>query len=153
MATRLQRRDFLKAGAAAAAFHILPSGLLAVAPSGKLRTAHIGVGGMGGSDLRSVSSHAKVEVCALCCVDVNNLEGAKSLHPGARTFRDYRKLFAEMADSIDAIVVSTPDHTHAAAAMTAMNHGKPVYCQKPLTHDIYEARQLRAAAERTGLLQ
>jgi predicted dehydrogenase len=56
-----------------------------------------------------------------------------------------------MADSIDAVVVSTPDHTHAAAAMTAMNHGKGVYCQKPLTHDIHEARQLRLAAERKGL--
>jgi predicted dehydrogenase len=153
MAYQICRRDFLKAGAAVAAFHILPSGLLAASPSGKLRTAHIGVGGMqGGSDLNSVSSHAKVEVAALCDIDANHLKTAASRHPSAKTFHDYRELLAEMGDSIDAVVISTPDHTHAAAAMTAMNHGKGVYCQKPLTHDIHEARQLRLAAERKGLL-
>lgn len=153
MATKLRRRDVLKAGAAVAAFHILPSGLLAASPNGKLRTAHIGVGGMqGGSDLQSISSHAKVEVAALCDIDANHLKTAAARHPDAKTFRDYREMLAEMADSIDAIVVTTPDHTHAAAAMTAMNHGKGVYCQKPLTHDIHEARQLRLAAERKGLL-
>ena len=151
MTQNIRRREFLKAGAALAAFHALPGRVRAASPSGKLRTAHIGVGGMGGSDLGSVSSHAKVEVAALCDVDLRNIQRAREDHPQARQFRDYRELFTEMADSIDAVVVSTPDHTHAAAAMTAMNHGKPVYCQKPLTHDIYEARQLRLASERTGL--
>ena len=152
MANRLQRRNFLKAGAALAAFHILPSGLRAASPNGRLRTAHVGVGGMGASDLESVSSHAKVEVAALCDVDLGTLEQTHQQNPHAKTFRDYRELLRTMGDSIDAVVVSTPDHTHAAAAMTALNLGKPVYCQKPLTHDIFEARQLRLAAERTGLL-
>lgn len=111
-----------------------------------VRLASIGVGGMGGADLASLSSHAKVEVVALCDVDSRNLKAAQERHPKAAVYKDFRKMFAEMHDKIDAVSVSTPDHTHAPAAMTALNHGKHVYCQKPLTHDIYEARQLRLAA-------
>jgi len=151
MSRHVARRGFLKASAAFAAFGILPSGARAFSPSEKLRTAHIGVSGMGGADLGSVSSHRSVEVAALCDVDLENLEGAKRRHAGARTFRDYRELFAAMGDSIDAVVVSTPDHTHAPAAMTALNHGKPVYCQKPLTHEVFEARQLRLVAAKKKL--
>jgi len=106
---------------------------------------------MGASDLRSVSSHTNVEVAALCDVDLNMLNKTKEQHSHARTFRDYRELFADMGDTIDAVVVSTPDHTHAPAAMTALNHGKPVYCQKPLTHEVFEARQLRLTAEEKNL--
>lgn len=145
-----QRREFLKAGLAVAAFNILPSGARAVSPNGKLRTAHIGVGGMGGADLGSIASHPKVEVAALCDVDLGTLNGAKEKHPQARLFRDYREMFAAMGDAIDAVVVSTPDHTHAPAALTALGHDKPVYCQKPLTHEVFEARQLRRMAEQKG---
>jgi predicted dehydrogenase len=146
------RRDFLKAMAATAAMQTLPAVTAqAVSANGKLRTAHIGVGGMGGSDLGSIASHAKVEVAALCDVDLNTLNRTKEKFPNAKVFRDYREMFSAMKDSIDAVVVSTPDHTHAPAAMTALNHNKPVYCQKPLTHEIYEARQLRLAAEKKGL--
>ncbi len=145
------RRDFLKTSAALAAGGLWPQFAFSASPNGKLRTAHIGVGGMGGSDLRSISSHKMVEVAALCDVDAKRLEEAHKKHPQAKTFRDFREMFAEMPDSIDAVVVSTPDHTHAPAAMTALNHDKPVYCQKPLTHEIYEARQLRLAAEKKTL--
>ena len=106
---------------------------------------------MGGSDLKSVSSHPLVEVTALCDVDSDRLAAANALHPNAKTFVDYRELIDSLGDTIDAVVVSTPDHTHAPAAMTALNAGKPVYCQKPLTHEVYEARQLRVKAEETGL--
>jgi len=106
---------------------------------------------MGSGDLRSVASHPNVEVAALCDVDLDRLNKAATKHPGAKTFRDYRELFAKMGDSIDAVVVSTPDHTHAPASMTALNLGKPVYCQKPLTHEVFEARQLRLVAEKKGL--
>ena len=147
----LPRRDLLKAGAAFASLNLLSSGARAVSPGGKLRTAHIGTGGMGGADLRSVSSHPAVEVAALCDVDLGRLSKAKAQHPRAKTFRDYRELFAAMGDSIDAAVVSTPDHTHAPAAMTALGGGKPVYCQKPLTHEVFEARRLRLVAEQNGL--
>ena len=147
----LSRRRFLQAGAAVAAIPLISSGARAASPNGKLRTAHIGVGGMGGADLGSVSSHSQVEVAALCDVDQGTLERTLAKHPGAKTFRDYRELFDAMGDAIDAVVVSTPDHTHAPAAMTALNLGKPVYCQKPLTHEVFEARQLRLAAEKKNL--
>ena len=116
------------------------------AANDRLRLAGIGVGGMGGADLASLSSHPHVEVVALCDVDAGNLAAAAALHTGARRFTDFRRMFDEFAGSIDAVHVSTPDHTHAPAAMTALNHGKHVYCQKPLTHDVHEARQLRAVA-------
>lgn len=148
----IQRRQFVKSAAAIGACAILPSPLIAYSPNAKLRTAHVGVGGMGGADLRSVSSHAGVEVAALCDVDANILNAAADKFPKARTFRDYREMISEMGDAIDAVVVSTPDHTHAPAAMTAMNHGKPVYCQKPLTHEVFEARQLQAVAKKKGLV-
>lgn len=150
MSHHVQRREFLKAGAALATFSVL-RGEATGAPSSKLRTAHIGVGGMGGADLNSVSSHPKVEVAALCDVDLARLSGAHARHPQAKTFGDFREMITSLGDSIDAVVVSTPDHTHAAAAMTALNHNKPVYCQKPLAHEVFEARQLRLVAEKKQL--
>ena len=152
MSQRIQRRQFVKASAALAASSMFPPTRPALAASEKLRTAHVGVGGMGGADLNSVSSHSAVEVAALCDVDSGILEKAAAKFPNARTFRDYREMISEMGDSVDAVVVSTPDHTHAPAAMTALNHDKPVYCQKPLTHEVFEARQLRLVAEKKGLV-
>lgn len=147
MPRQISRRSFLRTTGAIGAAAILTTGARGAWPSAKLRTAHIGVGGMGASDLGSISSHAMVEVAALCDVDANNLGAASQRHPGAKTFRDFREMFSSLGDSIDAVVVSTPDHTHAPAAMSALNLGKPVYCQKPLTHEVFEARQLRLAAE------
>ena len=129
MSNNLQRRDFLKASATFAAFNILPSGAKAVSPSGKLRTAHIGVGGMGGADLRSISSHPKVEVAGLCDIDINRLNAAQKLHPHAQTFRDFREMLAAIGDSVDAVVVSTPDHTHFAPSMTAVSMGIHCYTE------------------------
>ena len=139
------RRDFLKTGAALAV--LSAPGPISASLNSKLRTAHIGVGGMGASDLKQVSSHPQVEVAALCDVDAERLGQAHSLHPHAKTFQDFREMLSSLGDSLDAVVVSTPDHTHAPAAMTALNLSKPVYCQKPLTHDVFEARQLRLVAE------
>lgn len=149
---RPTRRHFLQAGLAVPALHWLPSQARAAAANAKLRTAHIGVGGMGGADLNAISSHGSVEVAALCDVDSERLKAALSRHPNARTFSDYREMLSEMADSLDGVVVSTPDHTHAPAAMSALQHGKPVYCQKPLTHAVFEARRLRAVAAENGVV-
>ncbi len=113
----------------------------------RVRLASVGVGGMGASDLGSLSSHAKVDVVALCDVDSKRLSDAAAKHPKAKLFKDYRIMLKEMHDEIDAVQVSTPDHTHASAAMSAMNQGKHVYCQKPLTHDVYESRRLREVSE------
>jgi predicted dehydrogenase len=148
----MKRRDFLKSSAALASITILPSSVWALTKNGKLRTAHIGVGGMGNADLGSISSHSLVEVTALCDVDSIRLAAAKKLHPNAKVFTDYRRLFDEMGGSIDAVVVSTPDHTHAPASMLAMNMGKPVYCQKPLTHHVSEARAMKKMAEDNNLI-
>jgi predicted dehydrogenase len=150
--TSTSRRRFLQTSSLALAAAAWPLPVSAFSANGKLRTAHIGVGGMGAADLRSVSSHSGVEVAALCDVDSERLAAAQMLHPDAKTFSDYREMLSELGDSIDAVVVSTPDHTHAPAAMTALNAGKPVYCQKPLTHEVFEARRLREVAEEKSLV-
>jgi predicted homoserine dehydrogenase-like protein len=116
------RRSFLLSTAACgAALHslTLPSLLAQTAGGKRLRLASIGVGGMGASDLESLSSHPAVDVVALCDVDTNNLGGAVAKHGKAKTFADFRRMFDAMAGQIDAVNIATPDHTHAAAAMTA----------------------------------
>lgn len=152
MTHRLIRRDFLRTGAALLALGMAGRRAVAVDANSKLRTAHIGVGGMGGADLGSIASHGSVEVAALCDVDSGNLDGAAGSFPNAKKFKDFREMITAMGDTIDAVVVSTPDHTHAPAAMTAMLAGKPVYCQKPLTHEVFEARKLRLFAEEKKLV-
>lgn len=148
------RRRLLRAGALAAAVTALPAGFRRgrAAANDRLRLAGIGVGGMGAADLASLASHPGVEVVALCDVDAGTLAAAAEKHPGAKRFADFRMMFDEFADGIDAVHVSTPDHSHAAATMTALNHGKHAYCQKPLTHDVHESRQLRKVAEERGLV-
>src|SRR5687767_9056827 len=139
------RRQFL--GTSTAAASALALGARAEGRQDKkLRLATVGCGGMGGADLNAISAHARVEVVALCDVDANNLANAAKRWPSAKQFRDYRKMFKEIPGEIDLVNVGTPDHTHAAAAMSAINLGKHVYCQKPLTHDVWEARKLMEAA-------
>ncbi|GAA5220874.1 Gfo/Idh/MocA family oxidoreductase [Membranihabitans marinus] len=107
---------------------------------------------MGGEDLKAISSHKSVDVVALCDVDSNALAAAKKLHPRAKTYADYRVMLNEMQNQIDAVIVSTPDHTHAPASMLAMEKGKPVYCQKPLTHHVAEARAMNKMAKEKNLV-
>ncbi len=145
------RRTFLQGTTALAAVSLFPHKLRTSANE-KLRTVHIGVGGMGNSDLGSIASHSGVEIAGLCDVDKNALGKAHEQFGNARTFVDFREMLSELGDSIDAVVVSTPDHTHAPAAMMAMGMDKHVYCQKPLTHEVYEARQLRLMAEEKELV-
>jgi len=148
----MNKRDFLKTTGVFALGALLPSSVWALSKNNRLRTAHIGVGGMGAADLASISSHSQVDVVALCDVDSNALEAAKKLHPNATVFTDYRILLKEMANNIDAVIVSTPDHTHAPASMMAMEMGKPIYCQKPLTHHVSEARAMRKMAKEKKLI-
>ena len=149
----IDRRDFLKrSGLGVLGLALAPSLLAKAAANGRLRTAHIGLGGMGMADLDAISSHELVDVVALCDVDSTALAGAKALHPNAKTYTDYRVLLKEMEDEIDAVIVSTPDHTHAPASLMAMNKNKPVYCQKPLTHHVTEAREMREVAAKKKLV-
>lgn len=110
----------------------------------KLDVAFIGVGGRGGGDLAEVAKVGE-NVVALCDVNENNLKSAYAKHPGAQMFADYRKLFDELK-GFDAVVVATPEHHHAFPVMRALKMKKHVYCEKPLTHSIWEARMVREAA-------
>jgi hypothetical protein len=104
----MKKRDFLKTSAALASTALLPSSILAITKGEeRLKTAHIGVGGMGAADLASIASHKAVDVVALCDVDQNNLDAALKLHPKAKIFTDYRDLLSQMANEIDAVVVTT----------------------------------------------
>ncbi|MGB5554256.1 MAG: Gfo/Idh/MocA family oxidoreductase [Flavobacteriaceae bacterium] len=150
----MNKRDFLKKSSLGAVGIALSPSLMMgnYSTHNRLRTAHIGVGNMGGADLAAISSHPLVDVTVLCDVDANNLAAAKALHPNAKTYSDYRVMLKEMANEIDAVIVSTPDHTHAPASLMAMNFNKPVYCQKPLTHYVSEARAMNKLAEEKHLV-
>ncbi len=116
----------------------------AQSPNEKLNVAVIGCGNRGGANLAGVASQ---NIVALCDVDDRQAVKAFEQFPKARKYRDFRKMLAEMDKQIDAVVVSTADHTHAAASMMAIKMGKHVYCEKPLTHDVYECRKLAEAAK------
>jgi len=156
------RRDFIKstsllAGAAAIS---APSILRGQGTNDRINIACIGVGGKGGSD----SSHAFAvggNIVAICDVDSNTLDGrnrsfkAKAKETNrtydAKLYTDWRKMLSEMGDSIDAVTVSTPDHMHGMAGITAMKMGKHIYCQKPLTQTVWEAREMRRLARENKL--
>lgn len=121
-------------------------------PNGRVRTAHVGVGGMGKADLSAIASHKLVDVVALCDVDATALNAAHKNYPKAKIYKDYRIMLKEMENEIDAVIVSTPDHTHAPVSMMAMEMGKAVYCQKPLTHHISESRAMAKLANQKGIV-
>lgn len=145
------RRSFLKRSSAFAAFSILPSGLLANSPNGRLQVAQVGVGGRGKQNLNALRSLSQADLIGLCDVDTRYLDEAAALVPGATKFRDYRKLLEKFGDKIDALLVSTPDHMHAPISAAAMQQGKHVYCEKPLAHNVVENRELRLIAAATGV--
>jgi hypothetical protein len=132
----LSRRRFLRTSTAALAAPAIVRGQNL---NGKLQIAAIGVGGRGAGTL--------AVIVALCDVNENNLKAAAGRHPEAKTFIDFRQLYADLKD-FDAVVVSTAEHTHALATLPALRAGKHVYCEKPLTHNVREARLIREAARK-----
>jgi hypothetical protein len=147
----LSRRRFLQTttlAAGAAAFGV-PTLLRAANLNSKLNIASIGVMGKGQGDTDHCDSE---NIVALCDVDAEHCAKQREKYPGAKFYQDYRKLFEEMGGGIDAVTVSTPDHMHAIIASLAMKQGKHVYCQKPLTQTIYEARYLRDLAKSGNLV-
>ncbi len=121
-----------------------------LSPNEKVNVAAIGSGGMGAGDIMGVNKLGE-NVVALCDVDWKKAEETFARLPNAKRYKDFRKMLDEMGKEIDAVTVSTPDHTHAIAAYTAMKLGKHVRVQKPLTHTIAEARLLRQVARETGV--
>jgi predicted dehydrogenase len=148
MAKRMNRRTFIKGSAAiGTSILFLHDSRLAfgTTANSKLNIAIIGCGGKGGGNLSDVSGE---NIVALCDVNENVARGAAQRFKEAKVFWDYRRMFDKMHNQIDAVVVSTPDHTHALPSLIAMQLGKHVYCEKPLTHNIYEARLMRETARK-----
>ena len=145
---RISRRKFVATATAASfAFTYIPRRVWGA--NDRLCVAGIGVGGQGGQDIKGVAQ-AGATVVALCDVDASRARSSIQGFPAAKVYHDFR-IMLEREKGIDAVTVSTPDHVHAMAAMTAMSLGKHVYCQKPLSHSIYEARAMTVAAEYYGV--
>ncbi|QEC54073.1 oxidoreductase family protein [Anseongella ginsenosidimutans] len=147
----MERRKFIRSGAGlAAGFFIVPPHVLGgkgkIPPSDKLDIAAIGTGGKGMVNLNNSWNNGSDNIVALCDVDDRMSAEARKKWPRARYFRDYREMLDRRHRKFDAVIVSTPDHMHAVQAMAVLEHGKHLYCEKPLTHDIREARKLTEAA-------
>jgi predicted dehydrogenase len=147
------RRNFIKTtSAATVGFTILPSyvisGLGHKAPSDRLNIAGIGIGGKGHANLSAMKTE---NIVALCDVDWNYSKSCFTDFPEAKKYWDWRLMFDEMGKSIDAVMIATADHTHGVIAAHALTLGKHVYCQKPLTHSIYESRLLTQLARKNGV--
>ena len=146
------RRKFIRNTAlTAAGFFIVPRHVLGrgfVAPSDRLIVAGIGAGGKGSSDIENFFKSGKADIGFLCDVDDRQAAETRKKFPKAKYYKDFREMLAKESKSFDAVSVSIPDHQHGVAAMAAMQLNKHVYVQKPLTHDIYEARKLTEAAHK-----
>ncbi len=161
---KMSRRNFLGTAAAAAAFSIAPRHVLGgprhIAPSDKLNIAGIGIAGKGASDLNDACTgahkvardpEAAENIVALCDVDLEHAAKVIQRYPQAKIYQDYRELLDKQKD-LDAVMIATPDHTHALIALAALQAGKHVFCQKPLCHDVFEARALAQAARASKLV-
>jgi predicted dehydrogenase len=148
MSHQSNRRQFLKTSAAIGVGYWVAGGVQAAetgSPNERIAMASVGIGGKGSSDSADAGNHG--DMVAICDVDENRLNAAgESRFPKAKRFTDFRKMLDEMGKSIDAVTVSTPDHTHAAAGLMAMRMGKHCFCQKPLTRTVYEARLMAKVA-------
>lgn len=155
MTSFTDRRSVLKLGASAA---LLPlTGCVTTNDvdqrrvSGRVRHACIGVGGMGDGDMKSLAAHPEVDIVALCDVDRAFLDAAGEAFPKAQRFADWREMFAEF-DEFDSVNVTTPDHMHAPITTHALKLHKHVYCQKPLTRTVSEAREVQRLAHESGVV-
>jgi len=148
MATRLNRRDFLRRAALAGTGLLIlrdPKSAWSYQANNRLNIAAIGAGGQGGGLVNTFAGMGE-NIVALCDVDDRRAAETYKRFPNAKRYKDFRKMLDELHGQIDAVVVATPDHTHAVASIAAMKLGKHVYCEKPLTWCIGEARAMRKAA-------
>jgi predicted dehydrogenase len=139
----VSRRSFLKAlSATGLAAPFITRDLVARPPSSILRHASFGAAGMAGEDIKQITKFKAVELVAVAEVDLRRTAHVREQFPNTPIYQDWRELLDKHGRHLDSVNVSTPDHMHAPIAMSAMQLGKNVYCQKPLTHDLYEARKL-----------
>ncbi|TWU23142.1 Inositol 2-dehydrogenase [Novipirellula galeiformis] len=150
--SRFSRRRLLAATAAGTAVLAAPRSLFAASPNDRMKVAFVGVGGRGGSNLGAIGKSGAVDVVAVCDVDSRFVDHAATTHSGARKFSDFRKMYDAVGNDIDAVVVSTTEHTHAYATMPALQLGKHVYCEKPLAYNVYETRRIAEAAGKAGVV-
>jgi predicted dehydrogenase len=150
----MNRRQFLRRSTAATAAGVLgfPALLRSASPNSMLQVACIGVGGMGGSTMKGVASHAKVKITALCDVDPRSMNAAAKDHPEATRHRDWRELLAGNAGRFDALTIGTPDHMHAAPAVIALRSKKHLYLQKPMAPTLHECRVITQEAAKAGVV-
>ena len=150
---QITRRTFLhRTTAASLAAVAFPAIVRSVNANGKLQVGVVGCNGQGLSDLGEIGSHDRVQFVGFCDVDTARLEPADKKFPGIAHFQDFREMFAKLGDTLDAVQVSIPDHMHAFVALEAMRRGKHVYCQKPLTHTVWESRQMRLQADKSKVI-
>lgn len=165
--TEVSRRSFLKAGAVVTAGAFFIPNLLSCSPGNKLNIAIVGAGGRGADNWHELFADSPEDankpkdqrkkvltesVVAICDVDDRRAAEAFKTFPKAKRYKDFRKMLDEMGNQIDAVMVSTPDHTHFAAAMAAMQLGKHVYVEKPLAHNVWQLRTLKKAAKHYGIV-
>ena len=154
MSKKISRADFLKTSAAGlAAMTVVPGNVMGSAfghkaPSDKLNIAGVGIGGRGSAVLDDLKEE---NIVALCDTDWNYAKGTFDRFSKAQRFWDWREMYDKIANQIDAVMCATPDHTHALVAANAMELGKHVYCEKPLTHTVYESRLLTKLAAKNGV--
>jgi len=146
------RREFIRTSAATTALFAAPALVRGQNLNSKVQMASIGSDGKGWSDTNEMSSASNGTHVAFCDVDLNRTGQVRKYKPDAPIFQDYREMLTQLADQIDAVTVSTPDHMHAYISLDAMRRGKHVYCQKPLTHNVWEARQMRAQAAKSKVI-
>lgn len=146
------RREFLKRSAVASAALGFPAVVRAANLNGKVQVATVGVEGMGHTDVHNLSKHEKVKYVGFCDIDARNFARVDKLAPGTPHFADFRVMLEKLGDTVDAVSVSIPDHMHALVAIEAMKRKKHVYVQKPLAHTVWECRQMRLWAEKTGVV-
>jgi predicted dehydrogenase len=156
MSRRITRRQALAASAASLGYLYTAPAFSAekiAGANGKIYVVGIGIGGKGSSDIDQAASVKDVEIVGLCDVDSEYLASKAKKWPKAKTFSDYRKLFddSELMKTADAFTVSTPDHNHTTPSILAIRNKKHVYCQKPLTHDVFEAHLMRTEAKKYGV--
>src|SRR6056297_674785 len=153
MSNKTNRRSFIQTGAAVGAGFWAAGGVTpreSLSANEEIRFGCIGVGGKGASDSTDAGRAGKI--VAICDIDDNELGKKAQREPDAKQYHDFRKMLEQMGDSIDAVTVSTPDHTHAVATAMALQMGKHCYTQKPLTRTIWEARRLGDIAREKGVV-